>query len=111
MGYAFYDTSHGPAGYSVDDVCHHEGCAEAIDRGLSYLCGESPVAPGIGCGWWFCAHHLYGWGRDGASNLCEPCMDAELAEKGLCCTWHEPGTCGKDPSRMCCWACPDVAVG
>jgi len=60
MGYAVYDTPRGPAGYGIPDVCHTAGCAERIDRGLGFLCGNQPgAADEYGCGWWFCAEHLY----------------------------------------------------
>jgi hypothetical protein len=75
MGYAAYETSRGLAGYGVDDVCHAEGCDEAIDRGLAYLCGAHPHSPDPGCGWWFCSGHLYVWGDDGCDYLCKTCMD------------------------------------
>lgn len=79
MGYAFYDTPHGPAGYGVDDVCHVEGCTAEIDRGLSYLCGDHPISPEIGCGWWFCADHLF-YAIDAEQSLCGGCCDALDAE-------------------------------
>ena len=60
MGYAIYETPLGDAGYGVEDVCHQEGCSEAIDRGLDYLCGDQPGRPSEhGCGRWFCHEHLY----------------------------------------------------
>jgi hypothetical protein len=60
MGYARYGTPMGPAGYDVDDVCHEEGCSEAIDRGLDCLCGGVPgYADEFGCGRWFCGEHLF----------------------------------------------------
>lgn len=59
MGYAFYDTPMGEAGYSVEDICHKEGCDEEIDRGLGFLCGNTPgQADEYGCGRWFCGDHL-----------------------------------------------------
>lgn len=59
MGYAHYDTPLGPAGYAVEDICHKEGCSEEIDRGLGFLCGNTPgQADEYGCGRWFCGDHL-----------------------------------------------------
>lgn len=61
MGYAYYDTQLGPAGYSVEDVCHEPECDEAIDRGLAYLCGNVPGYEWdeFGCGRWYCGDHLF----------------------------------------------------
>lgn len=59
MGYASYETPLGEAGYAVEDVCNQEGCEVAIDRGLSYLCGDQPGRDSEhGCGRWFCGSHL-----------------------------------------------------
>lgn len=59
MGYGSYSTPLGDGGYNVEDTCHEDGCGEAIDRGLSFLCGDQPgYDDGVGCGRWFCADHL-----------------------------------------------------
>ncbi len=59
MGYMFYETPLGDAGYGVEDTCHEEGCEEQIDRGLDFLCGDQPgYASYPGCGRWFCGQHL-----------------------------------------------------
>lgn len=79
MGYACYDTPHGEAGYGVDDICHTDGCDEAIDRGLGCLCGDHPVVTTVGCGWWFCPEHLFLWGVSGATYLCPTCHAAAVA--------------------------------
>lgn len=61
MGYAYYDTPLGPAGYDVADHCHKLDCQTVIDRGLAYLCGGTPgSADEYGCGKWFCGEHLLG---------------------------------------------------
>jgi hypothetical protein len=50
MGYAYYEREGMKRGYSVRCKCHQRGCAEKIDRGLSYLC--------YSCLWYFCGKHL-----------------------------------------------------
>lgn len=34
------DTEGRPIGYVFEATCDHQGCSEAIDRGLSYVCGR-----------------------------------------------------------------------
>lgn len=65
MGYGYYTVgrAHRPAGYMVNATCDRRGCGEEIDRGLAYLCGETPHdewddAPG--CGRYYCEDHR-GW--------------------------------------------------
>jgi len=74
MGYAVYSTPLGDAGYGVEDVCHREGCSEAINRGLEYLCGDQPGRPSEhGCGRWFCEADLHGgW----LQSRCKHCLAA-----------------------------------
>jgi hypothetical protein len=76
MGYAYYDTPLGPAGYSVEDTCHQVGCDVAIDRGLGFLCGNSPGrSDEVGCGEWFCGEHLR-LPVDGCLNgTCQRCWE------------------------------------
>jgi hypothetical protein len=78
MGYAWYDTPMGPAGYGVGDTCHQDECPESIDRGLSYLCGSTPGrADEHGCGEWFCDQHLYMAPREVSvlgGGLCNKCL-------------------------------------
>ena len=86
MGYGSYSTPLGEAGYLVEDTCHEDGCEEAIDRGLGYLCGGQPgVAADGGCGRWFCAEHLFGWPdeaeRGVGEGLCGRCAAAYEAEE------------------------------
>jgi len=50
MGYAYYEIDGRKRGYGVRCKCHKRGCAERIDRGLSYLCHC--------CTWYFCGEHL-----------------------------------------------------
>jgi len=81
MGYMRYDTPLGPAGYGVADTCHEPDCNEKIDRGLAYLCGDTPGEPDEhGCGEWFCGQHLFmgpsvphGFRGGG---LCSRCIEA-----------------------------------
>lgn len=75
MGYAYYDTALGPAGYSVEDTCHEDGCTAEIDRGLGYLCGNDPGSPDEhGCGKWFCDKHLYVGPVGVDCYLCNKCL-------------------------------------
>ncbi len=87
MGWALYGTPMGDAGYAVEDVCHADGCDERIDRGLSYLCGDTPGRDSeSGCGRWFCAEHLFGLpdavSEEGilGGGMCRPCQDAWYEE-------------------------------
>lgn len=45
-------------GYGVPATCDQPGCFEAIDRGLSYVCGGEPYGGEKGCGLYFCGEHL-----------------------------------------------------
>jgi hypothetical protein len=84
MGYAHYEiTRNGEkieAGYSVETVCEETGCKEKIDRGLAYLCGETPGGDEHGCGGYFCGQHLLGSPVPEASGLCQSCSDRWDAE-------------------------------
>lgn len=77
MGYAHYVLADGrEAGYSVTDTCNEQDCAEQIDRGLGYLCGDSPGGDEYGCGGYFCGHHLYSGPAEIAGGQCRRCMEA-----------------------------------
>ncbi|MFB7548540.1 hypothetical protein [Streptomyces sp. NPDC056154] len=86
MGYASYevllDGKKLNAGYSVEAECDKDGCAKQIDRGLAYLCGQTPGGDEYGCGHYFCADHLLG------SQQCEAC--AKKADEAN--TWTNPAT-------------------
>lgn len=59
MSWAYGITAKGTeAGYSVPDVCWHEGCTKEIDRGLAYVCGGEHDGGDHGCGGYFCSAHL-----------------------------------------------------
>jgi hypothetical protein len=80
MGYAHYTVTRNgeeiEAGYAVDTVCEQDGCEEQIDRGLAYLCGETPGGDEDGCGGYFCGQHLYmALDLPAAEGLCKPCLD------------------------------------
>jgi hypothetical protein len=45
-------------GYGVPAICDRPKCGEAIDRGLSYVCGGEPYGGERGCGLYFCGSHL-----------------------------------------------------
>lgn len=74
MGYARYDiTRNGQtikAGYAVEATCEEPECSARIDRGLDYLCGQTPGGDEHGCGGYFCGQHLYG------DNQCSRCLPA-----------------------------------
>lgn len=78
MGYMRYAiTRNGEeieAGYGVETVCEQDGCEEQIDRGLAYLCGETPGEDGYGCGGYFCGEHLYGALPGEPGNRCRACL-------------------------------------
>lgn len=78
MGYAHYEiTRNGEtieAGYAVDAVCDQEGCTTEIDRGLGYLCGETPGGTEHACGGYFCSEHLYIPPNGETGYLCGTCM-------------------------------------
>ncbi|MEU1088935.1 hypothetical protein ABZ401_19230 [Streptomyces sp. NPDC005892] len=86
MGYASYSVTRNgqtiQAGYDVEAVCETTGCTEQIDRGLAYLCGNTPGGDEHGCGGYYCGQHL------SFANQCQPCYDA--ATKAA--TWTHPGT-------------------
>lgn len=72
MGYGFYEIDNGRfGGYMVLATCDKFGCENEIDRGLGYLCGESPgeFSGDGGCGRYFCGDHLGSIGpRGGCSH-------------------------------------------
>lgn len=47
-------------GYGVPAICDRPDCGEAIDRGLSFVCGSDPYGGELGCGLYFCEKHLTG---------------------------------------------------
>lgn len=54
-------------GYGVPAKCDFPGCAERIDRGLGYVCGNGlPEGGDEGCGLYFCSAH-------GGGMLCKHC--------------------------------------
>lgn len=85
MGYASYTVLRNgqkiEAGYAVKDTCNEKSCQEAIDRGLDYLCGETPGGDEYGCGGYFCSSHLYYSMRDGEPQMCTRCIDAANREE------------------------------
>jgi hypothetical protein len=82
MGYAYYTLADGrEAGYGVDSICDENGCTEKIDRGLWYLCGETPGDNEHGCGGYFCGEHLLmgymqaGKYHSAPHQMCPRCFD------------------------------------
>ena len=62
MGWSvgFDSTWNRDIGYGVPATCDRPACGEAIDRGLSYVCGSEPYGGEKGCGLYFCERHLTG---------------------------------------------------
>ena len=58
MGYQVYESRGRDCGYGVPAECDHPKCHEKIDRGVSYLCGDSHGDEQYGCGLYFCDAHL-----------------------------------------------------
>jgi hypothetical protein len=81
MGNAYYEIYRNgekiEAGYGVEAVCEEDGCEEKIDRGLAFLCGETPGGDEYGCGGYYCSKHLYMGSVDLRSSvnadLCKRC--------------------------------------
>lgn len=86
MGYAAYEVYRNgekiEAGYAVEAVCDKDGCNEKIDRGLAYLCGQTPGGDEFGCGGYFCGQHLTG------GQQCQPCSEKADAAN----SWTDPAT-------------------
>jgi hypothetical protein len=79
MGYARYTLADGrEAGYAITATCDEGGCKEKIDRGLGYLCGDTPGGDELGCGGYFCAEHLWLSLLVESQQLCRKCMDRAL---------------------------------
>ncbi|WP_394436249.1 hypothetical protein [Streptomyces sp. SGAir0957] len=81
MGHASYEiTRNGEpiqAGYGIGAVCEQDGCETEIDRGLAYLCGNTPGGDEYGCGGYFCAEHKFlGSGAPVSEGLCASCSEA-----------------------------------
>jgi hypothetical protein len=84
MGYSIgYDENwNRDIGYGVPAVCDHPDCAEEIDRGLSYVCGEEPFGGGVGCGLYFCEGHRISKHFDEGDDpdcamVCARCADGD----------------------------------
>jgi hypothetical protein len=62
-------------GYGVPAICDRPACGEAIDRGLSYVCGGEPYGGEAGCGLYFCGDHMFS-DEDGCP-MCARCLAEE----------------------------------
>lgn len=62
-------------GYLVRGVCDKDGCRAKIDRGLYYVCGGMHDGADVGCGGYFCEHHLGYMSEFRFPQLCDGCMD------------------------------------
>lgn len=86
MGYGSYVVTRNgeeiEAGYGIDAECDKDSCDAAIDRGLAFLCGQTPGGDEEGCGYYFCGAHMLG------DQLCEVCS-ARAAEAN---TWTNPAS-------------------
>lgn len=100
MGYGFYILGGRAKGYMVLATCDRRGCRADIDRGLGFLCGDSPhelYSDDPGCGRYYCDKHLgyvgprggcfhrgkIAWGQ----NL--SCMAESVAVLGYICLYRE----------------------
>jgi hypothetical protein len=110
MGYAHYTTADGrEAGYAVTAVCNEEGCTTVIDRGLSYLCGDSPHGDEYGCSKFYCDQHLFGAPaiiEIMGGGLCARCNGQIRAEHaGKICPWCDGyGCCDTAGKPTACFA-------
>lgn len=67
-------------GYGVPAQCDHPGCAESIDRGLSYACGGGVTGDVENCGLFFCERHLrYVESDDDQWWSCERCAAGDVS--------------------------------
>lgn len=63
------------AGYGVEATCEEPGCTEKIDRGLAFLCGQTPGGDEFGCGGYFCPQHHFIGPNAETGDLCARCLD------------------------------------
>lgn len=87
MGYARYEITRRDgqkieAGYDVEAECEEGGCTAQIDRGLAFLCGQTPGGDETGCGGYFCGKHMLG------DQMCTRCSAAATEAN----TWTNPNT-------------------
>lgn len=59
MGYSIYQIGGRDCGYEVPCLCESPKCTKVIDRGLAFVCGDSPGGNEYGCGLYFCGEHMY----------------------------------------------------
>jgi hypothetical protein len=78
-----------PIGYAAQGRCDHQECQVAIDRGLSYACGDMHGQNEHDCEGYFCSTHLTYRKVDGRNiQLCFACAkhvgddEEEAAEIG-----------------------------
>jgi hypothetical protein len=62
------------AGYDVATTCEEPGCKADIDRGLAYLCGQTPGGDEHGCGGYYCGSHLFIGPSEETGDLCGRCI-------------------------------------
>jgi hypothetical protein len=112
MGFASYIISGGvhdgeEGGYAHDTVCDRPGCGADIDRGLAYLCGDSPGGGEDACGGYFCEADLTSV-PGGQHGRCIPCADA-IEAASPCAQADHPNTRPSeyDPARGSC-ACGEA---
>lgn len=86
MGYAHYTIQRNgetiEAGYNVPATCEQPACSAQIDRGLAYLCGQTPGGDEHGCGGYYCGSHLYMSLDDNVGDLCGECIATYKRQKG-----------------------------
>jgi hypothetical protein len=109
MGYASYTTADGrEAGYSVTAHCDEDSCTVEIDRGLAYLCGDSPHGDEYGCSKFYCGQHMFSAPaviEIMGGGLCGRCNDRVRAEHaGKICQWCDGyGCCDRNGKPTACF--------
>ena len=80
MSWQVYENSDGRwCGYGVPAICDHPTCSEQIDRGVTFVCGDTPGGGDHGCGLYFCADHM-SWVYRGPRCSVQLCVRCEHGE-------------------------------
>lgn len=69
-------------GYKVYGPCEFPNCNRRIDRGLAFVCGDSPESPDGGCGKFFCGDHLAFKEDTSHIQLCPECRVGSEGRRG-----------------------------
>lgn len=119
MGYGSYEIAAGPlagqeGGYNVAATCGHEGCDAEIDRGMYFMCGDSPHGgTEDSCGMFFCEAHLEVIGGV-ERQRCTACAEAICSDPetmaGRCRLADHPNTV-QTPDGIGLCECGEVSYG